>query len=81
MRINICTGKGKQLPGFTMTPQYIIFSLYTYILHCILTFSYNLRAWRRKRLVADRARVVDAIFIVFLFFFTLQTVSRDVTSI
>ena len=67
-------GKGKTAPRFHHAhPNTLYF-------HCILTFSCNIRVWRRTRPVSDRATVFDAILIAFLFYCTLQTLSRDVTS-
>ena len=67
-------GKGKTAPRFHHAhPNTLYF-------HCILTFSCNLRVWRRTRPVSDRATVFDTILIAFLFYCTLQTLSRDVTS-
>ena len=46
-------GKGKTAPRFHHAhPNTLYF-------HCILTFSCNLRVWRRTRPVSDRATVFD----------------------
>ena len=66
--------KGKTAPRFHHAhPNTLYF-------HCILTFSCNLRVWRRTHPASARAMVFDVILIVFLFYHTLQTLIRDVTS-